>query len=276
MICLVAHDAGGAELLSSWARNQKFFFLFSIKGPAKLIFKRKFKNFRNSSTKIIKKKTSLFITGTSKISNHELSYIKYGKNKNIKTISFIDHWVNYKERFLRKDEIIQPDELWVTDKFAFKLAKKKFKKKILLKPNYFIKDFLKEYKKKSKKIKKKNIVLYLSTNTGNNKADLEKLNFFLKKYDHFSEKKISIIIKVHPSESVSKYQLFKKKFNSIQIVKNIDLVELLIKSKYVVGYNSMAMYLASFINKNIYHANNNLKNNILPIKLKKLEKVFKN
>ena len=56
MICLVSHDAGGAELLSSWAKNNRGVFLYNIKGPAVRIFKKKFKNFKNSNQKIIKKK----------------------------------------------------------------------------------------------------------------------------------------------------------------------------------------------------------------------------
>ena len=51
--------------------------------------------------------------------------------------------------------------------------------------------------------------------------------------------------------------------------KNLDL------NKYVIGYNSMAMYLASKVNKRIFHADNNLKRNILPIKINKFDKIFK-
>ena len=41
-------------------------------------------------------------------------------------ISVLDHWVNYKERFIRGGELILPDEIWVCDNHALALAKKAF------------------------------------------------------------------------------------------------------------------------------------------------------
>ena len=151
MICLVSHDAGGGELLSSWAKNNRGVFLYNIKGPALRIFKKKFKNFKNSNQKIIKKKTNIFITGTSKKSTHELSFIKYAKKRKIKSISIIDHWVNYKERFSRNNQEILPDEIWVTDKIALNLAKKIFNIRVILKRNYYLMDFVKTFNDLQKK-----------------------------------------------------------------------------------------------------------------------------
>ena len=72
------------------------------------------------------------------------------KNKNKKLIAYLDHWVNYRERFIYKKKIIQPNEIWVSDHFALNAAKKIFKKiPIKLKKNYYY-YFLKN------KIKKKN------------------------------------------------------------------------------------------------------------------------
>lgn len=275
MICLVSHDAGGAELLSSWARSNRGNFLYNIKGPAIRIFKKKFKNFQNSNKKIIKKKTNIFITGTSKKSFHELSIIKYAKKNKIKSISIIDHWINYKERFSRNNQEILPDEIWVTDKIALNLAKKVFNIKVILKKNYYLMDFVKSFnnlKKKKNKIKK--MILYLTTNTNNKKRDLTKLNYFFRKKEYYIDKKIPVVVKIHPSENISKYNSLIKKFKFAKFVKNDDLIQLLVKCKYVVGYNSMAMYLASKVKKKIFHADNNLKKNILPIKINKLEKIF--
>ena len=276
MICLVSHDAGGAELLSSWAKNNRGVFLYNIKGPAVRIFKKKFKNFKNSNQKIIKKKTNIFITGTSKKSPHELSFIKYAKKRKIKSISIIDHWVNYKERFSRNNKETLPDEIWVTDKIALNLAKKIFNIRVILKKNYYLMDFVKSFNDLQKKNKTKKIILYLTTNTNNKKRDLTKLNHFFKKAKYYKDKKIPVVVKIHPSENISKYNSLIKKFKFVKFVKNYDLIKLLVKCKYVIGYNSMAMYLASKVKKKIFHADNNLKKNILPIKINKFDKIFKN
>ena len=63
----------------------------------------------------------------------------------MKTISFIDHWINYKKRFYRNNKYIFPDEIWVTDMNALKLANKTFSKiDVKLKKNYYI-SYLKKY-----------------------------------------------------------------------------------------------------------------------------------
>ena len=91
MICLVSYDVGGAELLSCWARYNKKKFLYCIKGPALKVYKKNIKGFKNSSAKDIKKKTTKIITSTSKISDHEINFLKYGIKKKIKTISILSH-----------------------------------------------------------------------------------------------------------------------------------------------------------------------------------------
>ena len=48
------------------------------------------------------------------------------KKKDIKTISFLDSWFNYKKRFCLKNKYYYPNEIWTFDKYAFILAKKFF------------------------------------------------------------------------------------------------------------------------------------------------------
>ena len=50
------------------------------------------------------------------------------KQKGISTIGVIDHWVNYKERFVLNGVELLSDEIWVTDDEALILAKKYLRK----------------------------------------------------------------------------------------------------------------------------------------------------
>ena len=52
------------------------------------------------------------------------------KENNKYTIAVIDHWVNYLERFSFNGSSF-PDEIWVTDEEALKLAKNLFQIKII-------------------------------------------------------------------------------------------------------------------------------------------------
>ena len=44
-VLLIAHDAGGAELILSWILTNKRDFIVSLSGPAKKIFSKKIKKY---------------------------------------------------------------------------------------------------------------------------------------------------------------------------------------------------------------------------------------
>jgi len=126
MFTIVCHDAGGSELVSSWAINQNEEFNISVSGPAELIFKKKFPKKKNMDIVKCLNNSKWILTSTSS-SKNELKAILLAKKNNIKTISFLDHWINFKNRFFYKNKLCLPDELWVSDKYAFKIAKDTFK-----------------------------------------------------------------------------------------------------------------------------------------------------
>ena len=58
---VVSHDAGGAELISSYLKHNQKQFDYFLKGPALLVFKRKFKkNFKNYKNSSLEKKNRKF------------------------------------------------------------------------------------------------------------------------------------------------------------------------------------------------------------------------
>lgn len=52
----------------------------------------------------------------------ELRFIQSAKKSQIPSISFIDHWVNFKIRFMKDAEIFYPDEIWILDQKALEAA----------------------------------------------------------------------------------------------------------------------------------------------------------
>ena len=56
-------------------------------------------------------------TGTS-TNDYEHNWRRLAIRKNIKTMAFIDHWTNYRERFSFNNNLFIPDEIWVIDKIA--------------------------------------------------------------------------------------------------------------------------------------------------------------
>lgn len=127
-IVIACHDAGGADLISSWLLYQKIPKIkFILKGPAKKIFRDRLGKFKKEKIANIKN-YNLLITGTSYSNSLEIKSIKQAKKNNVFSISFLDHWVNYKKRFIRKRKTYYPNEIIVLDKAALKIARKSFKK----------------------------------------------------------------------------------------------------------------------------------------------------
>ena len=207
---IVCHDAGGAEILSNYIKNINNYYLV-LSGPAKKIFKSKFKKIYSFKLKNIIKKCNLILCGTSAKSNLEINAIKYGKKLNIKTIAFLEHWINYKERFLRNKKLFLPDELRVGDKYAKKIAEKLFKNlPIKLIQNPYWKNFcyqLKKFKRKRTNSSKE-IILYFTENleqinkiskTNVNFSDFDAINFFLEILNIFQKKLIKLFLGyIHP------------------------------------------------------------------------------
>jgi len=279
MMTIVSHDAGGAEILSEWLRVKNKKFNLCLKGPAIKIFKKKFNNKNNLNFYKVLKESKLILTGSSWPSRFEVKAIKYAIKKNIKVITFLDHWINYKLRFYLNKKLIFPNEIWVGDKFAFNLAKKEIPNtKIFLKKNIYIENKIKNLKKIQKKFKEENILYLCSPIIKNNfykknnalfKYNERKLLlYFLKNIKSLKIKYKKIIVRPHPSENIKKYHWLKRKHDkNIKISKNKKLEEDIASSKVVLGFNSNAMVISSIVGKKVFNVSPlGKKANILPFK----------
>ena len=162
-IGIVANDAGSANIIAYWIKNLKYKnFFINVSGPALKIFKTlKINKILNLNIKTILKKSDFIISGTSHKSLNDHKIRVLSKKKNIKCAGVLDHWVTFREGFTYKKKLILPDEIWVTNKIAYKIAKKEFKKqKIFIKENLYEKGFCRDIERN----KKKNLlkILYLS------------------------------------------------------------------------------------------------------------------
>jgi len=272
-VLIVCHDAGGAEIVSAYVKKNlaKYSFICLAIGPAKKIFKRKrlnkfFISKKIAKEMIAKREIDLVLAGASWASSLELDFIKIAKQKNIKTIVYLEHWINHRERFGYPRKNWQknlPDEIWLGDKYAFASAKNFFKNLPLkLVPNLYFKEIKDNYKKINKRKKEGKEILFLSEPISGNInffGDRKKINFnefeILKEVlDLFNNKKIKrkIIVRLHPSEKKNKYDdILKKYTGKLKIVKsdNKEILKDLIQSKIVIGMQSMALVVALLCNK---------------------------
>ncbi len=267
MVTIVCHDAGGAELICAWAKNQDEKFLLVLEGPAIKIFERNLGKIELSSLKEAIIKSNWVLCGTSWHSKLELEAIKIAKNKNKLVVSFLDHWVNYLERFTYNSNLVLPNKIWVADTYALNLAMKIFPKiKIELKENYYFKELRIFFDQVNliPTVEKKNIFLYICEPIQEHAffqhgdknywgyTEFEALNFFLDNTDVFFEIIDEIWIRPHPSENPEKYNwVMDDKKQKIRITRNTQLFEEIAQANVIIGCESMAMVVGLLAEKRV-------------------------
>jgi len=272
-VLVVCHDAGGAEVVSSYVKYNLIDkqYICIVKGPAVKVFERKGLHFlvKRGGPKTAKSffdKTKevfdLVLTGSSSPSTLELDYTREAKRKDIKTITLLDHWVNYKERFKYpkknwKENL--PDEIWLGDKYGYDMAKACFPGlPVKLVPNMFFKEIKDEYDKAKKKYAKRNNILFVGEPISkslnyNSKlcTEYDILDIFLR-YCVDNSIKNKILVRRHPSEKAGKYGIIINKYEKVLLVSESSepsmFVELA-KSSLVIGMRSMFLVLAVLCNK---------------------------
>ena len=271
MLGVISHDAGGAEILSSWLLRSNELCSVVAQGPAVDIFKKKCAGTESLGLLEAIAKCDWVLCGTGWASNLERQAIRLGRQYGKKTVAFLDHWVNYKERFEYKGNLILPDEIWVSDIYAKNLALKLFKSvKIKLIENYFLNDIKEKYKRASFSHRKKSNnqkILFLSDN--NNSVidsgfvkdstficrDEEIAEYFLNNIRLVVEDISQIVIRPHPSETqvLSKYKSIFDQYKIPFIIGGkTNLLEEISCSEIVVGADSMALVVAMACGKKTY------------------------
>jgi hypothetical protein len=139
-VCVVSHDAGGAEILASYVEQTKLDFLPVLEGPALAVFRRRLGPIDPVPLEVALAACAWCLLGTSWQSDLEWTALELAAKAGKRTVSFLDHWVNYAERFERRGVRRLPDEIWVGDERALALAKERIPDaRVVLVPNpYFV------------------------------------------------------------------------------------------------------------------------------------------
>ncbi len=259
-IGIVANDAGAANLILGWIKEQKNLNLyFCLSGPAIKIFQDEMFFKENLDLEETINNSSVIITGTSYKSMLEHNARIYAKKNKIISIAVIDHWVNYEDRFIRACKKVLPDIIWVFDEFAEKIAKNIFTEtKIEAYENFYLKNLVRNIKKIEKvKLNSETNILYVlepirKKSIKKTPFEFEVLNFFLSKIKNLKSKNnLKIRLRPHPSEKSEKYEKWMKANNnlSLSITINRTLEEDIAWADIVVGYESFALVVASASSK---------------------------
>jgi len=117
MVILGSSDTGAIKYLSNLGRFLKNK-VWVFENKKKLLIK----NIQFLSLKKVKKikKIKLIITGSALGNSIDKKLISLGRRRKIFTISIIEHWTNYYDRFVYKKKIFLPDLIFVNDLISYK------------------------------------------------------------------------------------------------------------------------------------------------------------
>lgn len=265
MIAVICHDAGGAEVLSSWVSENDNQVCLALDGPAKEIFARKCPGRNILRVNDAIGQAEWVLLGAGWETRFERNALVKAKHENKKTIVFLDHWVNYLTRHTLDGNLVLPDEFWVGDTEALKIAKNCFPNssiKLVTNP-YFkeIKDRFNCHKLNSENQLATNI-LYVTEPIEShahqigkdlwNYTEHDALSFFLKNIDLLNLPACRITIRLHPAENEDKYNWVPDSLTSILIdPQDNSLFDAINNADIVVGCETMAMVVGLLAEKRV-------------------------
>jgi len=267
-IVICSHDAGGAEVLSSYVRQQKLDCLYVVEGPARKIFERKLGSIEVLPLEEAIRQSASILCGTSWQSDLEFEAIKLARSLGKRSVAFLDHWVNYRERFVRLGETCLPDEIWVGDPIAEMMAAQNFPNlTIRLVENPLFQDIQQQltlvqalHRPSPDKISvlyvcepvREHALLQFGDERHWGYVEEDALRYFLANVAALGKPVERIVIRPHPSEPVDKYDWAQDEFDlPIQAGGARTLIDEIADSDVVVGCESMAMVVALYAGKRV-------------------------
>lgn len=268
---IVCHDAGGAEVVSEWLLQSGLPFYACLAGPAINIFQHKFKVNNNTTLETLLNQSDWILCGSSWQSDLEKIAVKRSLELGLFVAVCLDHWVNYEDRFITCDLLTLPSEIWVADRYALKMATELFPDTpIRLIENPYLQKirsdldtfhidnittdidilYVCEPIREHAKIKygDENYLGYTEESA---------LMFFFENVHLLSSQSSNIMIRPHPSDPVNKYNWVSRYGSASLEIKfggDQSLISEILRSRIVVGCESMAMVVALEAGRNVYSA----------------------
>ena len=251
-IAVVCHDAGAANIIISWmAAKPQAGWRAVMRGPAYRIWTEQTSpGVQFGTIEEALDGASMLLSGTGWASELEHEARNLARQRGIRSIAVIDHWVNYSERFERNGSVVLPDKIYVTDEHALENARRCFPDlKIEKKPNLYLESLVQQIDPVSPGC---NVVLYLlepilSDWKGTSSFEFEVLDYFVSMRTKLGiHPEASIRLRAHPSEPEGKYLIWIKANPNLNLEmdESGSLAMAISRCAWVVGAETQAMVVA--------------------------------
>ena len=260
-VSVVCHDAGAANLIFAWLRHWSdsgkldlVEFNLLLKGPAENIWLKNPIELARANLKTnlddVFVNSGCLLSGTGWASNLEHDARRLATKFQIPSIAVIDHWVNYEQRFEREGSKVFPNEIWVSDPYAYAIAKSLFDGiSVVELPNTYLNNLVKAIPPASKECKN---LLYVIEPIRNNwgkeeLGEFQALDYFVKNLSKIvGNEFVNITLRPHPSDPPDKYSAWIESHSNlgIQLDSHSNLSDAIANARWVVGAQTYAMVIA--------------------------------
>lgn len=273
---LSAHDAGGAEVVAAWAAaHPEHAYRFCLAGPALAVFGRRFPALENRPIETLEaalreKPPIRILTATGWASDLERKVLGLGARLGLPTSAYLDHWVNYRERFGYPGEWLAnlPDEVWCPDEESRALCRSLGfpEGRLVLAGNAYLDDLRRQVSKVGVR-EDADLALYVCEPIRDHMArahgnplhlgydEFDAMRWFFSVASRWDNPPARFLLRPHPSEPEGKYQGLADGFKGwaeVSISRGTPLLVDIARSKVVAGCESMALAVALAAGKTVY------------------------
>lgn len=247
-LAVVCHDAGAANLIIAWVKAWGGETRPFMQGPAAVLWANAFPDrplLPSLDSAVCD--AAMLLSGTGWASSLEHLARVRAKESGIPNIAVLDHWVNYAPRFEWDGHVQWPDQIWVADEYAFKIACNTFPE---LPVRQLENLYLAEQVANIRPPPRRDQVLYVLEPIRNawgrdRDGEFQALDYAI---EHFkclvSGTSPTLILRLHPSEPVGKYHSYLEKYAFIRMDESMDVAAAISQADVVVGVESFALTIA--------------------------------
>jgi hypothetical protein len=249
-LAVVAEAAGAANIILAWLARHPGEIRPYFTGPALAAWKRAFPSeplLPSVESALSGAAALLSGTGWSEVERNARSL---ARDRGTRSVAVVDHWVNYRERFVQDGAFVAPDELWVTDDHALGIARRELPEiPATLQPNHYLEE---QRQRIINSTRPQQGILYvlepIGADWGRGEAgEFQALDYFLGHMDALGlPPDTPIRLRPHPTDPAGKYTAWLQDHTdrNVEMDPAGDLAEAIAGAEVVAGCHTFALVIA--------------------------------
>ena len=259
-LAIVLHDAGAANLIMGWLKSGLIPDVqVHVGGPAEILWRNNFASIETTSLIEALSGANALLCGTGWASKLEYQAMAEARALGIPIYAAVDHWANYRQRFLRDGVEILPNEVWVSDNYALLEAGRQLPEvKARVYENFYLRDQVSRVLaltsiSKSKVISRTTRVLYALepirefwSGGDARPGEFQALDYFLSQLFLLGlDETCEIRLRPHPSDPAGKYDewIAKAKRANVRLAPDESISEAIAWADIVAGCESFVLII---------------------------------